>query len=1124
MEHLVEPALALAQQWSNAASAGASKAENAASDTLAQLVADPAGLDLAVAFVDRVARPEDPAVAARELAHLPAEAAAAFLTPSDRALFAVGQKVAPLAPEVVVPAARMRLRQLVGHLVVDAEDAALTKRLARARSEGYRLNINLLGEAVLGEKEAASRVQRTIALLRRGDVDYVSIKVSSLVSQISHWDSPGTVARVLTRLRPLYREAVRRGAFVNLDMEEYHDLDLTIEVFEALLAEEEFADLDAGIVLQAYLPDAPAALERIIEISRRRVAAGGKRVKVRLVKGANLAMERVEAEQHDWPQAPHVSKAASDATYVRMMERALQSEVAAVLRIGVAGHNLPHLALAHLLATERGVSDALDIEMLQGMAPAQSRAVRETIGRTVLLYTPVVAKADFDVAVSYLVRRLEENASPENYLHQSLTQEGQQEARERFVASVRGAASVTTTPRRRGEPAPVPPLEEPFRNAADADPSVAIIREKATAAMASRPDLTPTSAQASSLEEVDDVVALAQAAAEVWGQVSAPQRAAVLADVADRLEARRWEILSVMAHEAGKTAGEGDPEVTEAIDFARYYARSALALADVDATFTPVPVTLVTPPWNFPVAICAGGLLAALAAGSAVILKPSPSATRCGEVVADVIREALAAAGHDPETLQVLRVPEDEVGKHLITHDGVDQVILTGAMETARLFADWRAERPGGPAVYAETSGKNAIIVTPSADIDLAVADVVRSAFGHAGQKCSAASLVILVGSMATSRRFRNQLLDAVSSLRVGVPQDLGTGMGPVIEAPSGKLERALTTLEPGERWAIAPQQLPAPAGSEQWQGHLWRPGVRSGVRPGSWFHLTECFGPVLGVMTAATLTEAIDIQNQVAFGLTGGLQSLDAQEIAQWLEEVEVGNAYINRHITGAIVQRQSFGGWKASVMGPGAKAGGPGYVAQLGTWSEDAERWSQRAALTDDAIDLAEVRAADAAWAAQALAGSDPTGLASQENTLRYRPFPAITVRAAAGSSRWDLRRALAAAETVGVQRVVVSVDPSLPVTAEPADSPACVVSWRTETEEDFAARVAQGTSTERIRWIGARGESAPSGTWSAAVQAEVTLIDAPVFTDPELELRTVTREQAISRTKHRYGHLHA
>ena len=399
-----------------------------------------------------------------------------------------------------------------------------------------------------------------------------------------------------------------------------------------------------------------------------------------------------------------------------------------------------------------------------------------------------------------------------------------------------------------------------------------------------------------------------------------------------------------MVHEAGKTVAEADPEISEAIDFAAYYADRA---AEIDpARFTPDRVVVVTPPWNFPVAIPLGGCLAALAAGAAVVIKPAPQVRACAEVGV----AALHRAGIPADALQLVHTDEAAAGRRLITHPAVERVVLTGASETAALFRSWRPDLH----VIAETSGKNALVITPAADPDLAVADLVRSAFGHAGQKCSAASLAILVGSVAdprsrVGRRFRRQLVDAVGTLRVGHGSDLATTMGPLVGELSPKLERALTTLDDGESWLVAPRHL---------GGATWTPGVRDGVAPGSWFHRTECFGPVLGLMTAGSLDEAIDHQNATGFGLTGGLHSLDADEIAVWSERAEVGNAYVNRHITGAIVQRQSFGGWKGSVVGPGAKPGGPNYVAQFGTFSDPVDLPSAplgRAA--SDLLDLGRV-----------------------------------------------------------------------------------------------------------------------------------------------------------------------
>jgi RHH-type proline utilization regulon transcriptional repressor/proline dehydrogenase/delta 1-pyrroline-5-carboxylate dehydrogenase len=1092
---LTAAAVDLARRWMSATAADETPAERRATGRLAALVADPAGLELAVRFVDRVARPQDVRVAAAELADLGDRAAdaAGFLGAVDRVLLGVGARVAPVLPAAVVPAARIRLRQLVGHLVADA-GLGLAGHIARARRDGFRLNLNLLGEAVLGEDEANRRLQRVAELVARPDVDYVSVKVSAVASQLSTWDTEGSVRRVVQRLRPLYRAAAESGTFVNLDMEEYRDLALTVRVFDELVSDPAVRHHELGIVLQAYLPDTSDALEEITAIARRRVAAGGARLKVRLVKGANLAMEQVEAELHDWEQAPYADKPEVDAHYVRLVRRALDPDRTGALRVGVASHNLFHVAYAHLLAEARGVTEALDVEMLQGMAPAQARAVQREVGQ-VLLYTPVVAKQDFDVAISYLVRRLEENSAHQNFLH-ALFAEGEVPDPDRgiggqeraFLASVHDADAVPTERRRlpRAETAHEV-LPGAFRNAADTDPAVAESRAWAAGLVAHDVEPPAGAVEVATTAEVDAVVARAVAAAPVWSARTPAERAEVLRRAADALEAARGDLVATMVHEGGKTVAEADPEVSEAVDFARYYADRAEDLADgrvAGARFTPHGVTVVTPPWNFPVAIPVGSTLAALAAGSPVLVKPAPQTPRCVRVAMAAVQGVLDAAGVTEPALQVVLSPEGEVGRRLVTHPDVARVLLTGSLETAQLFAGWRPDLD----VLAETSGKNALVITPSADVDLAVADLVRSAFGHAGQKCSAASLAILVGSAGTSDRLRRQLADAVTSLRVGWSDDLGTAMGPLVEPASGRLLRALTTLDEGEGWLVRPRRLDD-------EGRLWTPGVKHGVRPGSWFHLTECFGPVLGVIRVDTLDEAIAVQNQVALGLTGGLHSLDEAEIAHWLERVEVGNAYVNRHITGAVVQRQPFGGWKASVVGPGAKAGGPSYVAQLGAWA-DAD---DVAALDDDAW-LAWAQQDDArVWHDDLGVDRDPTGLAAEENTLRHRPVPHLTVRVGADARDRDLARVLSVARTVGV-----------PVTVSRAAD---------ETDDAFAARVVAGEVTGRVRVVG----TAPGLRAAATLRTgEVTVLDAPVVASARRELMTVVREQAVSRTRHRFGHI--
>src|SRR5499433_1476502 len=346
-----------------------------------------------------------------------------------------------------------------------------------------------------------------------------------------------------------------------------------------------------------------------------------------------------------------------------------------------------------------------------------------------------------------------------------------------------------------------------------------------------------------------------------------------------------------------KTAPEADPEVSEAIDFARYYPQALQeTLVELEgARMDPLGVVVVTPPWNFPLSIPASGVLAALTAGNAVLLKPAPEAVLVGWQLA----QALWDGGVPMDALQFVPCPDDDVGQSLVTDPRVDAVILTGSAETARRFLAWRPELR----LFAETSGKNAMIVTALADRDQAIRDLVRSAFGHNGQKCSAASLAICEAEVYDDPVFRRQLRDAAASLDVGTAWDAASRVTPLTQPPGEALTRALTRLDEGEEWLLEPRPLPGPA-------PLWSPGIKLGVRRGSFFHRTECFGPVLGLMRAGDLDEAIDLANDTPFGLTSGIQSLDDREVGHWLDRVEAGNLYVNRHTTGAIVSRQPFGG----------------------------------------------------------------------------------------------------------------------------------------------------------------------------------------------------------------------
>lgn len=1078
-------AVDLAAELAAAAESRGSWRQRRRSARMARLLDDPKAKAFTLALTDEVLRIDDPARAARRLHELVADdGLPGFLGPVDRLLLRTGVALAPRLPAVVMPLVERRLRAESGGVILPAERGPLAKHVARRRGEGVALNVSLLGEAILGEREAQRRLDDVIELLGRPEIDYVSVKISSVCSQLDVLAFDASVERIASRLRPLYTAALdhQPAKFVNLDMEEYRDLHLTATVFRMVLDEPAFAGLDAGIVLQAYLPDSFGVLQELTEWGRARRERGGGRIKVRLVKGANLAMEQVEAEMHGWSQAPYPTKAEVDANFKRMLDWVLDERWAGSVRVGVGSHNLFDVAWALLQREAHGAVDRVELEMLEGMAETQARAVGDRAGG-LLLYAPIARHGDFESTIAYLVRRLDENTAPENFLRRVFSFRAGTPAfdleRDRFLASLDEHSSVSAGPRRQQDRSTERRRfgpDEPFANEPDTDFALAANRTWIETALAAGGGGAPRP-EAPDIGVVDDAVAAAGGAQVAWGAAPLAERRRLLTQVAEAMAAQRGRTVACMAYEAGKVVGEGDVEVSEAIDFARWYAQSTRTieqLRDEGLAYAPLGVVVVASPWNFPYAIPAGGVLAALAAGNTVILKPAPETRRTAWLLAQQLWEG----GVPRDVLQFLPCDDDDAGRRLVTHPDVGGVILTGAWETARLFQTWRSDLR----LFAETSGKNAVVVTAAADLDAAVRDIVRSAFGHAGQKCSAASLAIVEAGVYDDPAFRDRLHDAVTSLRVGPGPDLATTVGPLIRPPEGPLARALGQLDPGETWLVEPKQL---GGDESL---LWSPGVKLGVQGGSWFHLTECFGPVLGVMRADDLDHAIRLQNAPAFGLTGGIQSLDDREIEHWLAHVEVGNAYVNRPITGAIVRRQPFGGWKRSSVGVGTKAGGPNYILTLGRWSD-----SGAAAVEPSPFDLGE---------------HDATGLRAESNVLRHVALPhGVLLRAGDDVADDAIATAAAMAAQAGTRLLVSS-----PVPRD--QSPLAVT---VETDADLADRLG-GLEIDRLRVPG----KVPDELRAAALAAEVLLDDAPVVRHPRIELLHHTREQSITRTLHRYGNI--
>src|ERR1043165_8515479 len=428
-------AIALAEELLKRALAQETPKEAAQGESMKRMMVDEKGKAFTFGLVDEVFRSRRGRVQARRFRGLVSEFGVPhYPPPLDRALIRVVGWASAVTPGIVMPQVAARMRAESGRVIVDGAPDALQKYLTQRAADGFRINLNHLGEAVLGEEEATRRLAAIEAHLSDSHVNYVSVKISAIFSQINllAWDE--TLFAIKDRLRRLYRVAqqrsevrsqrseviagetpVQRAKFVNLDMEEYRDLALTLAAFREVLDEPEFMGLSAGVVLQAYLPDSWAAQQELAAWAKARVARGGAGIKLRLVKGANLAMESVEAELHGWAPAPYGTKAETDANFRRMMEFGCRRENAAAVRLGVASHHLFDVALAMVLRERNGTRERVELEMLEGMANHQARAVRDAAGG-LLLYAPAVQEQDFLSALAYLIRRLDENTAPDNFL------------------------------------------------------------------------------------------------------------------------------------------------------------------------------------------------------------------------------------------------------------------------------------------------------------------------------------------------------------------------------------------------------------------------------------------------------------------------------------------------------------------------------------------------------------------------------------------------------------------------------------------------------------------------------------------------------------------------------------
>ena len=857
-------------------------------------------------------------------------------------------------------AERMAKRFIAGTTVDEVFES-----VSKIRQQGFAFTLDLLGEAVISEPEAERYHEAYLKLIRElapkahewpenkqldrdlhGNVPRVntSLKLSALYSQFRPIDPVGTAAGVKARLRPLIRTARENETCLHIDMEHYAYKDLTLEIFRDILMEDEFRDFaDIGIVIQAYLPDA----ERDLHVLRDWAEKRGTPIWIRLVKGAYWDYETVAAESRGWPVPVYLQKWQSDENYERQSRYLMENH--RWLRPALASHNLR--SLAHGLAWARHYdipNSEFEVQMLYGMGTEQAQLFAE-LGHRVRIYTPF---GELIPGMAYFVRRLLENTSNESFLRANFTEHV---AVEDLLMKPADVAR---------KPHPVRPAPLPrFQNEPLTDFTLAANRQSMQEAIDwvgkslgrdiqliinGRPVETkgrivsrnPSQRNqivghvyAATPEEAVQAIAAAKQAFPAWSRMETQYRAEYLELAAAEMRNRKFELSAWMVYECGKPWAEADADVAEAIDFCMYYAGEMRRLSvprQVDLpgeentlSYRPRGVAVVIAPWNFPLAILTGMTAAALVAGNTVVMKPAEQSP----VIAAKLMEIFEAVGLPAGVLNYLPGVGEEIGPELVGSPDVDVITFTGsqavglAINQQAAVTDDRQESV--KKVVAEMGGKNAIIVDDDADLDEAVLGVMQSAFGYSGQKCSACSRVVVLQSVYDE--FLKRLVAAVKSLKIGPAVDPGTSVGPVIDEEA--FERIMSFIEVGREEGRL--ELGDEPGALSSDGHFIGPHIFSNVSPNARIAQEEIFGPVLAVIRARDFDEALQIANGTRYALTGGVYSRSPVNLKRARHEFITGNLYLNRGITGALVERQPFGGFKMS--GIGSKAGGPDYLLQF-------------------------------------------------------------------------------------------------------------------------------------------------------------------------------------------------
>ncbi|WP_270963746.1 proline dehydrogenase family protein [Campylobacter upsaliensis] len=1161
---MIQKSIALAEELQSKIEQNLSTSERQFHAKMQKLLNNPKNKVMLIELLDRSFRCKDKKASFELIEHtLNKFGIADFFSAFEKFLLFSFLNFGKLSPNLSVPFFISHLRNDTKAMVLDADENFLAPHITKRKNEqNITLNVNLIGEEVLGEAESKYRMQKYEEALKSSYITYISIKITTIFSQINIIDFDYSKDEVVKRLDTLYALALeeqnRQGVskFINLDMEEFRDLELTVAAFMESVGK---FDIKAGIVLQAYIPDSYEYLKKLLAFSKERVLKGMQPIKIRFVKGANMESEETIASQRGWELPTFERKIDTDSNYNKMLDLVLEDENYKYINVGIASHNIFEIAYAYTRIKEAGASESFTFEMLEGMSLQCSYELSKM--HDLILYAPVCDEAHFNNAIAYLVRRLDENTSEDNFMRYffnlKVGSKEWEEQKSLFLNALEGIKTLDNTTHRKQnrtkiQDTPSSYITKTFTNESDTDFILSQNRLwaqniKAKYENLQNYDVCPvalgldfTKENLQSLEVKDKIqnrtigtaylagenelkAALEVAKNSNFTQKSSDEIYSILAKVAELMRERRGDLIGIAALETGKTFLEIDPEVSEAIDFVEFYPHSleTLKKQNPNTAFKPKGIGVTIAPWNFPVGISVGTIAAPLAAGNVVLYKPSSLSMLTGYKLCECFWDA----GIPKDALIFLPAKGSDISKYILSDEAVKFSILTGGEDTAYAMLE------ANPTLLlsAETGGKNATIVSKFADRDSAVKNIIHSAFSNSGQKCSATSLLVLEDEVYKDEEFKKALVDAAASLAVGSPFAFKNKLGALCDKPSEKLTKAINELEAGEEWVLKPQFINDNA-------HLMTPGIKYGVKKGAFTHMNELFAPLLSVMRAKDLKEAIELVNATGYGLTAGFESLDEREWEYFHTHIEAGNIYINKPTTGAIVLRQPFGGVKKSAIGFGRKVGIYNYITQFmdieaktDTNLLDSPLASALERLNKASDESTQATLANAALMARSYSyhhkhefsvARDYVNIRGEDNLFSYTRIKNLAFRVCDEDSLQDILGVIIGCHTLGLSPLVSydstqsSIITELKKICKAVDLGADFVE---ENEEQFITKISK---FERIRYHAKADKNSPLYQ-AAAKEAKIIIRDKPLL-NGRFELLFYHNEKALSVSYHRYGNL--